>query len=162
MFLHELKGPAGSRKRRKIVGRGKGSGHGKTSCKGQKGQLARSGRAIIGGLEGGQMPLIRRIPKLGFRPHRSLVYQVVQLESLKKFKEGTAVTAAFLKEKGMIKNVFKPYKVLGTGELTKPLTVQAYSFSKSAEEKIVKAGGKVERITQAALKQEQAAATKAQ
>ncbi len=146
MYLHELKSPKGSRKRRKIVGRGQGSGHGKTSCRGQKGQMARSGRAIILGLEGGQMPLIRRLPKVGFRRKNPLVYQIVKLSSLNRLKEGTTIDAEFLKSQGLIKNIYKPYKILGDGEITKPLVIRASSFSKSAEDKILKAGGKAEKI----------------
>ena len=146
MFLHELKSPRGSRKRRKIVGRGQGSGHGKTSCRGQTGQLSRSGRATIIGSEGGQMPLIRRLPKVGFRRKNPLVYQIIPLSNLERFKEGTLINAEFLKSHGLIKSIFKPFKILGDGEITKAFTIQASSFSRSAEEKIVKAGGKVEVI----------------
>ena len=146
MYLHELKSPKGSRKRRKIVGRGQGSGHGKTSCRGQTGQLSRSGRAVILGSEGGQMPLIRRLPKVGFRRKNPLVYQIVKLSSLNTLNEGTTIDAEFLKLKGLIKNIYKPYKILGDGEVTKSLVIRASSFSKSAEEKILKAGGKVEKI----------------
>ena len=141
MYLHELKSPKGSRKRRKIVGRGQGSGHGKTSCRGQTGQNSRSGRGILNGLEGGQMPLIRRLPKVGFRRKNPLVYQTVNLSNLKRLKEGTVVTAEVLKAKGLIKTIFQPFKILGDGEITKPLTIQAFAFSKSAQEKITKAGG---------------------
>ena len=123
-----------------------GSGHGKTSCRGQTGQLSRSGRAVILGSEGGQMPLIRRLPKVGFRRKNPLIYQVVKLLSLKKFKEGTVIDGEFLKSKGLIKSIYKPYKILGDGEITKSWTIRAYSFSKSAQEKIVKAGGKAETI----------------
>ena len=146
MYLHELKSPKGSRKRRKIVGRGQGSGHGKTSCRGQTGQLSRSGRAVILGSEGGQMSLIRRLPKVGFRRKNPLVYQIVKLSSLNTLNEGTTIDAEFLKLKGLIKNIYKPYKILGDGEMTKSLVIRASSFSKSAEEKILKAGGKAEKI----------------
>ena len=155
MFLHEIKSPHGSRKRRKIVGRGRGSGHGKTSGKGQKGQKSRSGRSILGQLEGGQMPLIRRLPKVGFRSKRPLLYQVVNLEHLSRFKEGSVVDAKTLKSKGLIKNIYRPFKILGGGELKHALTVQAYSFSKSAADKIAKAGGKIETIDQQFLKKEE-------
>ena len=148
MYLHELKAPKGSRKRRKIVGRGQGSGHGKTSCRGQTGQMSRSGRAVILGSEGGQMPLIRRLPKVGFRRKDPLVYQIVKLSSLKKLKAGTVIDGEFLKSQGLIKSIYKPYKILGDGEVTKSWTIRASSFSKSAEEKILKAGGKVEKIDQ--------------
>ena len=146
MYLHELKSPKGSRKRRKIVGRGQGSGHGKTSCRGQTGQLSRSGRAVILGSEGGQMSLIRRLPKVGFRRKNPLVYQIVKLSSLNTLNEGTTIDAEFLKSKGLIKNIYKPYKILGDGAMNKSLVIRASSFSKSAEEKILKAGGKVEKI----------------
>ena len=146
MQLHELKSPIGSRKRRKIVGRGRGSGHGKTSCRGQKGQGARSGRGILGSLEGGQMPLIRRLPKVGFRSKRPILYQVVNLEQLNRFKDGTVVTPELLKTEGLIKSYNKPFKILGDGDIKKSLTVRTLSVSKSAQEKITKAGGKVEMI----------------
>ncbi len=146
MFLHDLKSPKGSRKRRKIVGRGQGSGHGKTSCKGMNGQNCRSGRAVILGSEGGQMSLIRRLPKVGFRSKNPIFYQVVKLDSLKKIKEGTVVDAAYLKSHGLIRSLNRPFKILGEGELKKALIVHANAFSKSAEEKIVQAGGKIETI----------------
>lgn|SRR3989338_4146768 len=154
MQLHQLQPARGAKHRRKIVGRGKGSGHGKTSGKGHKGQNARSGRGIIMGLEGGQMPLIRRIPKLGFRSKRPLVYQLVALQDLSRVKEGTVIDAAFLLSHDLIKNPFKPYKILGDGDIKKPFTIKAYSFSKSAEEKIVKAGGKIEIINPQILKEQ--------
>lgn len=146
MFLHELKAPRGSRKRRKIVGRGSASGHGKTSCRGQKGQNARSGRGILYTLEGGQMPLIRRIPKLGFRSRRPIVYQLVKLSSLERFKQGTIVDLPLLKEHGLIHRISQPVKILLTGEITRPLTLKVNSISKRAQEKIIKAGGKIELI----------------
>lgn len=155
MFLHQISSPLGSRKRRKIVGRGRGSGHGKTSCRGQKGQKSRSGRGILGQLEGGQMPLIRRLPKVGFRSKNPILYQVVNLDHLSRFKTGTTVDAKTLKAKGLIKNIYRPFKILGVGELKHALTVQAYSFSKNAAEKITQAGGKMETIDQKFLKQEE-------
>ena len=144
MQLHELKSPIGSRKRRKIVGRGAGSGHGKTSCRGHKGGRARSGRWSVGPSEGGQMRLLLRLPKVGFRSHRPTLYQVVDVGSLSRFKEGDTVTGQSLKDKGLIESLNKPFKILGTGELKKKLTVQVTSVSASAKEKIEKAGGKVE------------------
>jgi len=144
MHLHELKAPPGSHKRRKIVGRGPGSGHGKTSCRGHKGQRARSGRGILIGLEGGQVPLIRRLPKFGFRPKRHKFYQLVNLSSLTRFKEGVVINSDFLKSHGLINSLRKPVKILGDGDLKKPFVVQAHGFSKSAQEKITKAGGKAE------------------
>lgn len=142
MQLHELKAPRGAHKRRKIVGRGPGSGHGKTSGKGHKGQKSRAGRATMRGSEGGQMSLLRRLPKVGFRSKRPVIYQLVNLKDLTRFKEGAVIDADFLKSHGLVKSTNRPIKVLGEGEIKKPLTVQANRFSKSAEEKIVKAGGK--------------------
>lgn len=152
MYLHELKSPKGSRKRRKIVGRGQGSGHGKTSCRGQTGQLSRSGRAVILGSEGGQMPLIRRLPKVGFRRKNPLVYQIVKLASLKKIKDGVTIDAEVLKSHNLIKSIYKPYKILGDGEISKPIKIQAYSFSASAIDKIAKVGGQSEVIDKTSIK----------
>ncbi|MDD3374894.1 MAG: 50S ribosomal protein L15 [Candidatus Omnitrophica bacterium] len=146
MFLHEIGKPKGARKKKRIVGRGQGSGRGKTAGRGENGQKSRSGRSIIHGLEGGQMPLIRRLPKVGFRVRNPRIYQLVNLASLSKVKEGTVVSPEFLKEKGLIKSSSKRVKILGVGEVSKPLTVQVHALSKSAEEKIVKAGGKIEPI----------------
>ena len=157
MYIHDLKSPPGSRKKRKIVGRGPGSGHGKTSCRGQKGQNARSGRGILLGLEGGQVPLIRRLPKVGFNPRRSVLNQVVNVENLNRFDQGTVVTGELLKTQGFIKSLHKPYKILANGEIKKTLTLQVPSISKQAREKIIKAGGKVEIVQ---LKSEEAAASK--
>lgn len=144
MFLHELKSPVGSRKKRKIVGRGRGSGHGKTSGKGHKGQKARAGRGILLGLEGGQVPLIRRLPKFGFRSKSPILNQVVHVESLNRFANGAAITAESLKNEGLISSVNKPFKILGDGEIKKSVIVKEGSVSKSAQEKITKAGGKIE------------------
>ena len=145
MYLHELKSPKGARKRRKILGRGSGSGHGKTSCRGQTGQNARSGKGTRLGFEGGQMPLQRRIPKRGFR-RKSENAQIVNLDILNKFKEGLTVTPELLKLKGAIKNAKKVVKILGNGKISKALTIKAHSFSKSAQIKIKDAGGKMELI----------------
>lgn len=146
MQLHELKAPQGAKKRRKIVGRGRGSGHGRTSGRGQKGQLSRStGRHILGSLEGGQMPLIRRLPKVGFRSKRPILNQVVDLDRLnEKFEDGSVINAEALKSKGLIKSLNKPFKILGDGETKKSFVIQGGSISKTAEEKIIKAGGKIE------------------
>ena len=149
MQLHELKSPKGSRKRKKVIGRGRGSGHGKTSGRGQNGQKSRStGRTIIGSSEGGQMPLIRRLPKVGFRSHRPILNQVVRLEKLNQFEDGIVVNAEFLKTQGLIKSLNKPFKILGDGEIKKLLVIQAKSISKTAEDKILKAGGKVEAVVE--------------
>jgi len=148
MKIHELHSPKGARKRRKQRGRGPGSGHGKTSCRGHKGLKARSGPNLRPGFEGGQMPLIRRIPKRGFRGRSKPVYQVVNLASLEKLKTTSTITPQNLAEAGLIKSADKRVKILGSGELSKSLTVTAHSFSKSAQEKIKKAGGVFEKITQ--------------
>ena len=152
MFLHELKSPKGSHKHKKPVGRGQGSGSGKTSGRGSKGQKSRAGRAVLHGLEGGQMPLIRRLPKFGFRRRNFILYQIVNVQDLSKFKDNDVVNPEALKAKGLIKSVNKIVKILGLGEIKKVLTVQAHSFSKSAEEKIKQAGGKFEILKKANLK----------
>lgn len=141
--LHNLARPAGARTRKKYLGRGSSSGHGKTSTRGSKGQTSRAGRDFYAGFEGGQSPLIRRFAKRGFNAKFPKVFQVVNLESLKSFKEGT-VTPQLLWEKGIVKKKSLPVKILGEGELKHALTIQAHAFSKSAEEKIAKAGGKAE------------------
>ena len=139
--LHDLSPSQGSHRNRKRVGRGMGSGLGKTAGRGQKGQKARSGGKVSPHFEGGQMPLHRRIPKRGFTNINRVEYQVVNLRDLEAL-DG-AVTVASLKAAGLIGNVRKPVKVLGQGELTKALAVEAHAFSKSAKEKIEAAGGSV-------------------
>lgn len=146
MQLHELKAPKGARKKKRIVGRGRGSGRGKTAGRGENGQRSRSGRWIVGGREGGQMPLIRRLPKVGFNSHRPTLNQVVKVESLNKFEKGAVVNAQSLKKESLIASINKPFKILGDGELSVALIVQVKSISKSAKEKVEKAGGKVELI----------------
>ncbi|MBF0384875.1 MAG: 50S ribosomal protein L15 [Candidatus Omnitrophica bacterium] len=146
MQLHNLKSPRGSRKKKFIIGRGRGSGKGRTSGRGQKGQTSRSGRATLVGSEGGQMPLIRRLPKIGFASHRPVINQVVNVEELNTFDKGAIINAELLKKAGLIKSLNKPFKILGDGELKKALILQAGSVSKTAQEKIEKAGGKVEII----------------
>lgn len=144
MQLHELKAPLGARKRRKIVGRGGGSGHGGTSGRGDKGQNARgSGRKLVMALEGGQVPLIRRLPKVGFRSRRPILNQIVDLDGLNQLDNGTVVDAGVLKSKGLIKSLRKPFKILGEGDLQKALTIQEGSVSKTAREKILQAGGTI-------------------
>lgn len=143
MKLHALKAPKGAHKKRKYLGRGSSSGHGKTSTRGSKGQTSRSGRATYPGFEGGQSPLIRRMPKRGFTSKFRKVYQVVNLESLAKIKDAI-ITPALMLEKGLVKSKNKMIKILGDGELKNPLTIQAHAFSKSAQEKIKKAGGNFE------------------
>lgn len=144
MQLHELKSPVGSRKRKKLLGRGAGSGHGRTSGRGQKGQTSRSsGRKLVGTLEGGQMPLARRLPKVGFRSKRPILNQVVDVEQLNEVENGTVINGAFLKSNGWIESIHKPFKILGEGELKKSVIVEEGSVSATAREKILKAGGKV-------------------
>jgi large subunit ribosomal protein L15 len=139
--LHDLKPSAGSHRGRKRVGRGPGSGHGKTSTRGEKGQKARSGGEVHPMFEGGQMPLIRRIPKRGFTNLSRVEYQVVNVRDLGKV-EGE-VSPQALKEAGLIGSSHKPVKILGQGEVAKAVSVSAHSFSKSAREKIEAAGGSV-------------------
>ena len=143
MKLHALKAPKGAHKKRKYLGRGSSSGHGKTSTRGSKGQTSRSGRATYPGFEGGQSPLIRRMPKRGFTSKFPKIYQVVNLESLAKISDAI-ITPALMLEKGLVKSKNKMIKILGDGELKVAITIQAHAFSKSAQEKIKKAGGKFE------------------
>ena len=143
MGLNDLKLPAGARKKKKRVGRGEGSGHGKTSCRGHKGQNARSGGGVPPWFEGGQMPLQRRLPKRGFTNIFRKEYAIVNLCDLASFSEEEVVTPALLKKRGVIKKLNAGVKVLGKGELCKPLEVEAHKFSQSAREKIEAAGGKV-------------------
>ncbi|MFH0771258.1 MAG: 50S ribosomal protein L15 [Candidatus Omnitrophota bacterium] len=147
MKIGEIKAPKGAVKKRKIVGRGPGSGHGKTSTRGQKGQKSRSGSGIRVGFEGGQMPLVRRIPKRGFVNRFKKVYQILNLSQLASFKENMIISPSELIKKALIKNETDPIKILGGGEISKPLTVRAHAFSSSAVEKIKKAGGYIEMIT---------------
>lgn len=145
MKLHELSPAVGSNRDVKRIGRGHGSGHGKTAGKGHKGQNARSGGGVRVGFEGGQMPLARRIPKRGFNNLFSKEYAIVNVSDLNKFVDGTVVDAELLKASGLVKKFYDGVKVLGNGELTsKNLTVKAVKFTKTAQEKIEKAGGKVE------------------
>ena len=148
MRLGDLSPAQGATTAKKRLGRGIGSGLGKTSGKGHKGQWARSGGGVRPGFEGGQMPLIRRIPKRGFNNHFRKVYSIVNLSQLNAFEAGTVVDMAVLDEKGLIKVVkgCAGLKVLGNGELTKALTVKAACFSASAKAAIEKAGGTAEQI----------------
>ena len=146
MYIHELSPAEGSKKDVKRVGRGHGSGWGKTSGKGHKGQNARSGGGVRPGFEGGQMPLARRIPKRGFNNIFAAKMAAVNVSSLEIFKEGTEVDAELLLASGLVKNIDNGVKILGNGEITKALTVKAHAFSASAKEKIEAAGGTVEVI----------------
>mgnify|MGYP002822123370 CR=1 FL=1 len=142
MGLNNLKLPSGARKNKKRVGRGEGSGHGKTACKGQKGQNSRSGGKVPPWFEGGQMPLQRRVPKRGFTNIFRKEYAIVNLRDLEPFPAGQVVTPALLKEKRIIKKLKAGLKILGKGDLRKPLEVEAHKFSQSALKKISDAGGK--------------------
>ena len=146
MKLHELQVVEGARHSRKRVGRGTGSGHGKTACKGHKGQNARSGGGVRPGFEGGQTPLFKRLPKRGFTNVNHKEYAVVNVEDLNVFENGAVVTIENLQEKGLVKKVYDGVKVLGNGKLDKNLTVKANKFSSSAIEKIEAIGGKAEVI----------------
>ena len=147
MKLHELSPAPGSTKERKRIGRGAGSGQGKTAGKGHKGQKARAGRGMRPGFEGGQMPLQRRLPKRGFNNIFRIEMAIVNVAALDKaFEAGEVVTVDALIEKGLVKKVLGGVKVLGNGELSKALTVQANAFSDSAKQKIEAAGGKAEVI----------------
>ena len=147
MKLHELRPSEGAFKTSKRVGRGTGSGLGKTSGKGHKGQNARSGGGVRPGFEGGQLPLFRRLPKRGFSNAMFKVeYATINVSDLEKFEDGAVVTPELLKEMGILKKQLAGVKVLGNGELTKKITVKANKFSKSAIEKIEAIGGKAEVI----------------
>jgi len=146
MDLSNLKPAPGSTKNRKRIGRGPGSGTGKTSGKGHKGQNARSGGGVKPGFEGGQMPLQRRIPKRGFTSLNKKIYNLINLRDLDAFEAGTVVDVEQYGKAGLVNGMKDGIKILGDGDLTKALTVQAHRFSKSAVEKIEAAGGKTEVI----------------
>jgi|SRR6516162_4263857 large subunit ribosomal protein L15 len=148
MRLHDLKPRPGAKHRRKRLGQGESSGHGKTSGRGGKGQTARSGSSIRIGFEGGQMPLIRRIPKRGFNNARhATVYLPVNLEALNRFEDGARVDEAALRGAGLANGRISRIKILGDGDLTRKLTVSAHAFSASAKAKIEAKGGSCELIT---------------
>ena len=144
MKLHELSPAPGSVREVKRIGRGHGSGQGKTAGKGHKGQKARAGRGMRPGFEGGQMPLQRRVPKRGFNNIFATRYAIVNLAALNKFENGAVVDTEALKAAGLVKNSYDGVKILGTGSLEKNLTVKAAAFSESAKSKIEAAGGKAE------------------
>lgn len=146
MILHELQPAEGSRHTRKRIGRGIGSGTGKTAGKGHKGQNARSGGGVRLGFEGGQNPLYRRLPKRGFTNISRKEFAIVSLDALNRFEEGTVVTPELLKETGVISALRDGVKVLANGELTVKLTVKAHKFSGAAAEKIAQVGGTTEVI----------------
>jgi large subunit ribosomal protein L15 len=145
MSLHNIRPPKGAKHPKKRVGRGPGSGHGKTSSRGHKGAQSRSGFSFKRGFEGGQMPLHRRVPKRGFHNPFRVEYAVVNLDTLGEvFEAGSSVTPELLRERGLVRETRKRIKVLGRGEITKKLTVQAHKFSGKAAEKIAAAGGTTE------------------
>ena len=146
MKLHDLTAAPGSVQDRKRIGRGQGSGQGKTAGKGHKGQKARAGRGMRIGFEGGQMPLQRRVPKRGFVNIFATTYANVNVAALNVFEDGAEVDLDALKKAGLVKKAYDGVKVLGDGELTKKITVKAAAYSKAAKEKIEAAGGKAEVI----------------
>jgi large subunit ribosomal protein L15 len=144
--LEELKSPPGANKRVKRVGRGTGSGHGKTSTRGHKGQKARSGGGVRPGFEGGQMPLQRRLPKRGFTNIFKKEYAIVNIRDLNNFEDGSEINPEVLQNAGLINSIKDGVKILGDGELEKKLTVRVHKISRQAEEKITARGGRVEVI----------------
>ena len=147
MKLHELERNRGAKHERRRVGRGMGSGLGKTSGRGEKGQKARSGVSIPATVEGGQLPLYRRLPKRGFsNSDFKIRYATINVSDLNRFEDGSVVTPELLKETGLLKNQLDGIKVLGDGELEKKLTIKAHKFSRTAVEKIEKSGSKIEVI----------------
>lgn len=146
MKLHELSPAPGSKKGKKRVGRGTGSGHGKTSCRGNKGQKARSGGSIAAGFEGGQMPLQRRLPKRGFRNIFKKRYALVNLRDLTRFAPNTSATLETFVEAGLVRKSLDGIKLLGKGEISHPLFLKVNSVSRAAKQKIEAAGGKVDLV----------------
>ena len=146
MNLSNLKPAKGSQKARKRVGRGPGSGHGKTSCRGHKGQNSRSGGGAPLGFEGGQMPLTRRLPKRGFTNIFKKRYALINITDLANFDKDSIVDESALVEKGLVGKVYDGIKLLGNGEIDKPITLKVHKWSKAAMDKIVAAGGKIEEV----------------
>ena len=146
MKLHELSPAVGSTKEAKRIGRGHGSGNGKTAGKGHKGQKARAGRGMRAGFEGGQMPLQRRVPKRGFNNIFATNFAIVNVSDLEVFEAGAVIDTQALQDKGLVKKTYDGVKVLGNGNLSKAVTVKASAFSESAKSKIEAAGGKAEVI----------------
>jgi large subunit ribosomal protein L15 len=147
MELNNLRPSIGSTKNRKRIGRGTGSGHGKTATKGHKGQKARSGGSIKAGFEGGQMPLQRRLPKRGFTPLDRVVFSLVNVSQLDIYESGEVIDAMSLVSKGLIKSTRYAVKILGNGDITKSLKITANKFSQSAKDKIIAAGGSIEELS---------------
>lgn len=146
MKIEDLRPAEGSKKKNKRVGRGAGSGHGKTSCRGHKGQKARSGGTKGPGFEGGQMPLQRRLPKRGFKNRFKIEYAIINLKDINRIEGLDVITPEVLVEKGIIKDLKDGLKVLGVGEIQRPFTIKADAFSASVQAKVAAAGGKIEII----------------
>ena len=146
MKIHELAPAEGSRKKRKRVGRGQGSGHGGTACRGHKGQKSRSGGGPRPGFEGGQMPLQRRLPKRGFINIFRKQFSIINIKDLSRFEANSNLDTEALKEAGLIKKMRDGIKLLGNGDISHPLVIKVHKASKTAKEKIEAAGGKVELI----------------
>jgi len=144
--LHSLRAPKGSTKPRKRVGRGSGSGGGKTSGRGHKGYKSRAGSGAKAGYEGGQMPLQRRLPKRGFRPLNKIAYQEVNIRDLERFEQTIDYNPETMTDLGLIKRSSRPVKILGSGDITRKINVKAQAFTRGAREKILGAGGEVEVI----------------
>ena len=147
MKIHELRPAKGATKNRKRVGRGSGSGHGKTSCRGSKGANARAGGGLPPGFEGGQMPLARRLPKRGFTNIFKRHYAVVNVRDLERFARDSVVDVKALRDSGLVKQLQAGIKLLGEGSIQHPLTVKVHACSRSAQQKIEAAGGKVETVS---------------
>ena len=147
MELNNLRPSIGSTKNRKRIGRGTGSGHGKTATKGHKGQKARSGGSVKAGFEGGQMPLQRRLPKRGFTPLDRVDYSLVNISQLDIYESGEVIDAMSLVSMGLIKSTRYAVKILGNGDITKSFKITANKFSQAAKEKIIAAGGTVEELS---------------
>jgi large subunit ribosomal protein L15 len=146
MYLNTIRPAEGATKKRKRIGRGQGSGHGKTSTKGHKGQKARSGGSIKAGFEGGQMPMQRRLPKRGFTPLHKIEFTLVKIGQLEIFAPGSIVTVDDMKQAGLVSLKGNNVKILADGELSKSLTIHAHKFSTAAREKITAAGGIVQEL----------------
>ena len=144
--IHDLSPSAGARKKRKRIGRGPGSGHGKTSCRGHKGQKSRSGGGVARGFEGGQMPLQRRLPKRGFNNIFKKEYALINLGDLSRFEANTILDFEILKNAGLVKREKDGIKLLGSGEISHPLVLKVQKVSRTAKEKVEAAGGRVEII----------------
>ena len=146
MEINQLKPPKGAIKKRKRVGRGPGSGHGKTSCRGHKGANARSGGGVLPGFEGGQMPLKRRLPKRGFHNLFKKRFAIINVKDLARFEKGSVVNVETLVTSGLVKGSHAGIKLLGEGKISYPLTLRVHSYSNTAKKKIEAAGGKVEAV----------------